>query len=241
MFASQIASDVSDIRTGLLLKKLILPTPKFKLHRQYSSSRLAVEAYIAQHFEREYGAQIFSFLPMLITMQCKTKYSSAMGIRSATQSTLFLEQYLNKPIEVMINHISKKSFHRHEIVEIGNLVATQRGASHLMFILVAAALIRTNVKWMVFTATPQVTKILARLKFKTITLCEADQSKLQAQETSTKQWGKYYKSRPIVLAGDLSQTQRLISNNRVISQVVNHYEDVVATLSNYLRHNTSDD
>jgi len=241
MFASQIASDVSDIRTGLLLKKLILPTPKFKLHRQYSSSRLAVEAYIAQHFEREYGAQIFSFLPMLITIQCKAEYSSAMGIRSATQSTLFLEKYLDKPIEEMIQHITKKAFHRHEIVEIGNLVATQRGASQLMFILIAAALIKTNVKWMVFTATPQVSKILARLKFKTIALCEADQKKLQPRVSATNQWGKYYKSRPMVLAGDLSQTQRLISNHRVINQVVNHYEDVVATISNYLKHNTSDD
>lgn len=242
MFASQIASDVSDLKTGLLLKKLLLPNPAFRLHRQYSHSRIAVEAYIAQHFEREYGAQICSFLPMLITMRCKDNYSAAMGIRSATQSTLFLEQYLDQSIEDGIQSLTGRSFHRNEIVEIGNLVATQRGASHLMFILVAAALIRTNVKWMVFTATPQVSKILGRLKFKTITLCEANLNRLEEQHDSRfnhGEWGEYYTTKPQVLAGDLSQTHQLISNNRMIGQVVKHYDDVVTTLSNYLKHNTS--
>ncbi len=234
--ATPLSTNVNERRTGILLKKLMLPNPAFKLHRELSDGRNNVETYIANHFEREYGARIGSFLPMLITMQCRSDYSAAMGIRSAAQSPLYLEQYLNSTIEASIELAANTpaSVKRSEIVEIGNLVATRRGASQLMFILVAAALIKTDAKWMVFTATPQVAKILRRLKFKTITLCEADQNRLSDQ-SERDQWGEYYNSHPQVLAGDLTQVYDLIQNSRLLRHVVKHYDDVVQKLSNYLK------
>jgi hypothetical protein len=230
MVAAQITTDRYDENSGLLLKKLLLPNPEFELHNKYSASRTEVENYIAQHFNHEYGAQICSFLPTIMTMRCRSKYSAAVGLRSAAQSVLFLEQYLDIPVEKAIEKHTQKVVHRNKIIEIGNLVATQKGTSYLMFILVAAALIQTDNKWMVFTATGQVARILHRLNFKTITLCEANQTRLNPQD-KTKQWGKYYNSRPQVLAGDLTQAFDLIHNNRLIAYAAKHYSDDIDILS----------
>jgi len=237
MIAAQITAGTNTnllpkTNVGTLLKKLLLPNPVFELHEQHSSSRTEAEDYIAQHFKKVYDAQVCSFLPTLMTMRCKSTYSAAVGMRSAAQSELFLEQYLDTSVEKAIEKHTHKTVNRNEIVEIGNLVATQKGTSHLMFILIAAALIKTDNKWMVFTATGQVAKILRRLNFKTITLCEADQSKLEQQEGQD-QWGEYYSANPQVLAGDLTQAFDLIHGNRLINYVVKYYWRAVRTLSNH--------
>ncbi len=99
-----------------------------------------------------------------------------------------------------------------------------------MFILIAAALIKTDNKWMVFTATGQVAKMLRRLNFKTIILCEAKQSKLNQEQD---QWGDYYQTKPQVLAGDLTQAYDLIHGNKLISYVVKYYWRTVQKLSNH--------
>ncbi len=238
MLAIQTSNKSNERRSGILLKKLLLPNPKFKLHREYSAQRKRVESYIAEHFRQKYDAKIASFLPMLLSMQCQSGYSAAMGIRSAAHAELFLEQYLDNPVETTLeqslNIAEKQSVSRDQVVEIGNLVATRRGASQLMFVLVAAALIKTDARWMVFTATPQVEKILRRLKFNTVTLCEADRNKLSSPQ-QREQWGKYYNTRPQVLAGDLTQVYELIENNRLLRYVVNHYRDVVQNLASYLQ------
>lgn len=236
MIAAQMTAEISNVNAGVLLKKLLLPNPRFELHDKTSASRPEVESYIAQHFNREYDAQICSFLPMLMTMQCRTNFSSAVGMRLASQSPLFLEQYLDGSIENNIEQATQKSVNRNEIIEIGNLVATQRGASHLMLILIAATLVKTDIKWMAFTATGHVSKILRRLNFKTITLCEADQTRLN-QPDEQKQWGEYYSSNPQVLVGDLSQAFELLNKSRMMRYVVKHYDEVIYTLSNYLNRN----
>ncbi|VAW83618.1 hypothetical protein MNBD_GAMMA16-2050 [hydrothermal vent metagenome] len=217
---------------GTLLKKLLLPNPVFELHEQDSLSRTEAEDYIAKHFKKIHGAQVCSFLPTLMTMRCKSVYSAAVGMRSAAQSELFLEQYLDTSVEKAIEKNTHKTVNRNEIVEIGNLVATTKGTSHLMFILIAAALIKTDNKWMVFTATGQVAKILRRLNFKTIILCEAEQSRLEQPEGHD-QWGEYYSANPQVLAGDLTQVFDLIHGNRLINYVVKYYWRAIRTLSNH--------
>ena len=234
-----VAQRINEINTvsiktgaGSFLKKLLLPNPVFELHIQDSRYRTKAEDYIAQHFNKVYGAQICSFLPTLMTMRCKSGFSAAVGMRSAAQGTLFLEQYLDAPIEKCITKHTDKTAHRNEVVEIGNLVSTQKGTSHLLFILIAAALIKTDNKWMVFTATGQVAKILHRLNFKTISLCEANQSRINQQDKQ-EQWGEYYSTRPQVLVGDLGQVFDLIHRNRLISYVVKFYDRTVCMLSNH--------
>ena len=239
MVAGQMTADIniaSPLKTnaGSLLKKLLLPNPVFELHEQHALSRSKVETYIAQHFEKIYGAQVGSFLPTLMTMRCRSGYSAAVGLRPAAQSELFLEQYLDTAVEDAIREKTGTNVNRDQVIEIGNLVATQKGSSHLMFILIAAALIKTDHKWMVFTATGQVAKILRRLNFNTVTLCEADQSRL-AQNEDTDQWGEYYNANPQVLAGDLTQVSDLIHGNRLIHYVVKYYWRAVRTLANHFR------
>ena len=160
------------------LKKIMLPNPTFELHNHFTRSRQNVEAYIADQFSREYGAKIDAFLPQLLTMRCRSGFSAAVGLRQAENDVLFLEQYLSQSIEQAITDMAQIDVKREDIIEIGNLVATQRGASHLLFILIAAMMNKAQKQWMVFTATGQVAKILRKFKFDTLTLCHADAEKM---------------------------------------------------------------
>lgn len=213
-----------------LLQKLMFPSPEFALYGEQSPRRAPVEAYIAEHFERQYEAQVEAFLPHLLTMQCQASadLSAAVGLRSAKETTLFLEQYFEQPVEQALSARVGEPVARNQVVEIGNLVATRRGASHLLFILTAAILSRTSTRWLVFTATDQVAQILRKLKFPTVTLCQADAAKLHHEP---EQWGQYYKTNPQVLAGDLSQAVVLLSKNRMMRSILAHYDDTITNLS----------
>jgi len=210
-----------------LLQKLLLPNPTFQLNTPRANERLAVEDYIATHFNRTYAAEVSSFLPLLFTMKCQQNYSATLGLRSAQHAPLFLEQYLDAPIEDKLVEHFAEPIHRHHIVEIGNLVATQRGASYLLFVLVAAILSKVGVRWLTFTATEQVQHILKRLKFKTYALTTATESQLQSSEN----WGSYYQQNPCVMVGDLRQTHDLIMKNKMLRMITEHYEDIIDTLA----------
>ena len=96
MVASQLTADFTDnntaftlksnVKIGMLLKKLLLPNPTFELHEKHSTSRTKVENYIAQHFEQVYDAQVCSFSPVLMTMRCNSAFSAAVGMRSASHA-----------------------------------------------------------------------------------------------------------------------------------------------------------
>jgi hypothetical protein len=215
---SQNAMNTPD--SGLLLKKLLLPSPDFELHGSLSGDRESIENYVKNNFKKEYGADVSAFSPQILTMRCGTEYSAATGLQQAQKSPLNLESYLSDSIENTI--ADKLSIHvqRQDIVEIGNLVATQRGASHLMFLLIAVILTRANKKLMVFTATSQVAKILKKLSFKTEILCQANPS-----EDTHKQWGTYYETNPHVLVGDLRQANELFERSRMMRYVLSYYAD----------------
>lgn len=223
-----IRQPIPEGSSNALLQRLLLPNPVFELNSQCSINRPLAEAYIAQHFAREYNAHIGSFLPHLLTMRCQDNYSGAVGMRNAGSATLYLEQYLEQPIEQAIAGIAQRFVKRERIVEIGNLVSTQRGASHLIFLIFSVMLQELGTEWIAFTATGQVAQILSRLKFHTHTLCAADQNKLQSEEAQ--QWGAYYQKKPHVLVGEIKQLPGLIAQNQMLKFAVNHYTDAIANL-----------
>lgn len=224
------ATQNGQTKQGLLLKKLLLPNPDFSLHNRFSRQRQAVENYIATQFKKEHDATIQTFMPVLMTMQCCGQYSAAAGLRHADSGSLYLEQYLDLPVEKVIKQYADTLPERSRIVEIGNLVATRRGASHLLFILIAAALIQSGADWMVFTATAQVERILKRFQFKTHILCKAAPERLNPA-TQLEQWGSYYQCEPNVLAGDLSHASALIENSHILGFVVNYYKELIDDLA----------
>jgi len=114
------------------LHRLLTPYPSLDLHDKNSAGRATVEAYIGQQFNDIYGASIRDFMPLFLSISCRSKPITALGIRPAGDRDLFLEQYLPRPIETFVSKVAGEFVSRREITEIGNLVATQRGGSQLL-------------------------------------------------------------------------------------------------------------
>lgn len=165
-----------------------------------ATGREALEARIAGKFAQQYGAHIRHFLPYLLDLSVAGEPGAIAGLRPARQGALFLEQYLDGPVEQAVSRAYSTPVDRDQVVEIGNLVSFMPGAASLLFGLLPTLLARAGFRWMVCTATPQVRSMLRKLGFTTHTVCDADPGVLGERQHD---WGSYYDNRPQVIAGDV--------------------------------------
>lgn len=200
------------------LGRLLSPCPQFGAYLPETADRHRVTEYIADQFKAAHGANIHDFMPLLLTMQCQGQFSAASGLRPAGRQPLFLEQYLGQNVEAVLSQCSDTAIQRQKIVEIGNLVATQKGASQLLFLLITALLHRCDYDWVVFTGTPTVIKGLERLGFKLDRLCDANPAALK--KTDLVDWGRYYENRPQVVAGNVPAAIETLRGHKLYSGVL---------------------
>jgi hypothetical protein len=116
------------------------------------------------------------------------------------------------------------------VLEVGNLVATKRGASQVLFLLFAAMLEASGAEWLVCTATPGVQKTIRRLGFDFHVLGDADPS-LLAPPANSIDWGSYYESRPQVVAGNLSEAMAVLSGRKIYSSLISYYQNHISALA----------
>jgi len=214
------------------LNRLLQLKPSFSLDHAFSPQRPALEAYIGQQFASAYGATITEFLPVLSSMCCQGRISAVAGIRTARKNDLFIEQYLDEPIETMLSRLCQTSVNRPHIVEIGNLSATHRGATLLFFITQIAMLYEAGFQWGVFTATAQVKNIIGKLNFMTLDLGPADPTQLEHRATG---WGNYYDSRPTVLAVNITMTMASLRQSPLPAAVIVLFESTIIEFSRSMR------
>ena len=214
------------------LNRLLRPKPFFALHNIHSPQRRALETYVAQQFDCAYGATITEFLPELVSMQCQGRFSAVAGIRPALDGDLFVEKYLDEPLERTLGRLSSTSVSRSDIVEIGNLVSTHRGACQLFFMLHATVLCEAGFKWAVFAATDQVEKIINKLNFVTFDLGAADPARLGEDAA---RWGRYYDTGPAVRAADLAATVSQFRQSPLSAAAITFFSDTIAELARSIR------
>ncbi len=94
-------------RRNSLMNKLLSPLPEYELCLPESPGRQEVEAFIQKRFQDSYGATIRAFYPVILAMRCFDKLSGTSGMRVASQEALFLEHYLDKPIECLLSENSR--------------------------------------------------------------------------------------------------------------------------------------
>ena len=218
------------------LHQLLSPGPELDLHCRNTQARAEVERYIGQQFQAAYGATVSDFLPLILSLTCNDKLAAVTGICAAGSHPLFLEQYLSSPIEDEISHFSPHRVKRSNIAEIGNLAATQRGSSQLLFVLLAAILHRANLEWLVFTATPQVQKTISKLGFELYPIAEA--FPLRSSKSSVQDWGSYYESKPMVVAGHLSDARDHINSRSVLRGMLSLYQNRIDVMANLISNQT---
>lgn len=200
----------------------------FDLVQEQSTERRQLESSITRKFERVYGAHLSHFLPELLRLGVSDELGAVVGIRPAGSGALFLEQYLDQPVEQPIARAFKTPVDRAQVIEIGNLAAEVPGMAYALFAVLATVLSRAGYRWVACTATPQVELMLSRMRFSSRTLCNADPARL---EEGFADWGDYYASKPRVIVGDVRRAAAQVGKNREMRALVRHFEPQIAQMA----------
>lgn len=163
------------------------------------AERGEVEAFIAEVFYRFYRATVKNFMPRLIALRDEEHtLMAAFGMREAGDATLFLEQYLDEPIEKIISRSFNKTIARADITEIGNLaVANPRNSGILMAHVIQHSL-AANVQWCVATAHHTLHNGLIKGGVDVTPIHAVDPNRLPEDELA--HWGSYYDHSPQIVA-----------------------------------------
>jgi hypothetical protein len=170
----------------------------FKFRHVAPQGRAAVESFIRQAFEKAYRARIRSFLPTLMVLERDGELAAACGVKCAGFQRLFLEVYLDAPVETMIAGKSGAAVTRHGIVEVGNLAVARAGYARQFIIHLTRHLARRKTEWAVFSAVAQLRNCFRRLGIPLVPLAPADPDRLLPPEREA--WGTYYDGAPHVTA-----------------------------------------
>ena len=163
-----------------------------------SGRRDETEDFIRSVFLRHYGASVPSFAPNLLLLEAAGRKLAAAGWRGAGDEALFLESYLDEPVEAHLKRLTGMSLSRERIVEVGHLASDRPGGSVQLIVALARRLSQSGYDWVVFTATSELVRIFTRLGLPLLALAQADPARLGAQ---ARDWGSYYDTRPVVVAG----------------------------------------
>jgi hypothetical protein len=195
------------------------PEVKIELIGEVDAQRRDVERFIQVVFRRMYGAKISHFLPYLLGMQQEGKTIAALGVRPANLGKLFLENYLNRPIENVLAAKLARPIDRKRIIEVGNLASVRGGGARALIVTLTAYLYGAGYEWTVFTATAQVRNNFTKLGIELTYLAAADKECLGEAK---KDWGSYYEQTPQVMVAGTNVAaqivQEAIANQRLFPE-----------------------
>jgi len=175
--------------------------------------RAELEAFIAAAFLKNYGARIAHFSDTLVGCRdADGAWTAALGYSLAGAHPLFLEHYLDGPIEAEIGARMGRPVARDEVVEVGNLAALHPGAARALIVGTTRLLHELGLRVVAFTATTSLLNSFGRLQLRPQVLAHADPARLP---DGGGQWGSYYDTHPQVMFGDIqygySELARLAS------------------------------
>ncbi len=179
------------------------PRRQFRLTERApgEAGRESLERFVAATFQRAHGARVQAFMPSLLgledwsgTLRC------VLGLRGAGPGRLFLEQYLDRPIEEAIASGAGLTapVARGSIVEVGNLAGRGCRAAVYLVAQLPRFLVQRGYSWVTFTATGRVRELLSAFDAPLLDLGPADPARLGDQAG---EWGAYYRTQPRVMAG----------------------------------------
>lgn len=156
-------------------------------------------------YARRYGAQVPGFAPMLVALREGDQVLAAAGYRAAASGPLFLERYLQAPVESLIRSAPGVQVARQCIVEVGHLAAERAGQGRRLIELLGPHLAGEGFEWVVGTVTRELRAMLLRLGVAPMTLGAAHPSALGPE---AEDWGSYYEHAPVILAVPLRRALR---------------------------------
>ncbi|RMF81264.1 MAG: thermostable hemolysin, partial [Nitrospirae bacterium] len=141
--------------------------------------------------------------PWLISVRAADGALAAVaGLKPAALGPLFLEQYLDGPVEEAIAAAAGEPVARGSVVEVGNLAAAHAGGARAVIVAVTALLHQARATWVCFTGGPVLHNAFRRLGMAPLPLAPARPEALGA---AAARWGRYYEQRPWVFAGRVAE------------------------------------
>lgn len=183
------------------------------LHTQLAPQRRRVEQFIHGRFAQVHGADVHDFLPTLVSStNTEGELTAAAGFKLASESPLFLEAYLDQPVESCLAALGHIQPEREKIVEVGNLATASPGRTRQLIIALAAWFDRRQLEWAVLTLTPTLINSFRRLGLEVHVLAPA---LLERLSDGLSDWGQYYALQPQVVAVSVPESARLLRQTSV--------------------------
>lgn len=159
--------------------------------------REAIERYVASVYAVAYEARLEHFLPLLVGLRGPDgALVGAIGAQPAAgREPLFLEAYLDAPVEQVIQARTGLQLERSELAEVGNLASHVRGNGRLLLATMAHLLLGLGAPYAVFTATRSLRASFQALGVPLTELALADGARLGPAVDG---WGSYYRTDPRV-------------------------------------------
>lgn len=184
-----------------------------ELHPRTASEQRAAD-FIRRRFQQAYGARpTLQMPPLMALVSDHGTLLAAVGIRAAIRERLFLEDYLDQPIEACL---SNAGVEREFVVEIAHLAGVETGISRPLFAALAVWLQQAGLKWVVCTGTAQLRNGFQHLGIEVVDLGAADPGRLAGAGQS---WGSYYQCQPRVLAINVRQSVESLRVGGLLRQV----------------------
>jgi hypothetical protein len=166
----------------------------------YGQTGVGIREFIADTFAHHYGATINTFCDRLLAVRNPDgEICAAAGYNLAKEGSLFLERYLDLPIEQFVNERMGLNISRSEIAEVGNLAATQAGGARMLIELITRHLHSQGFPWVAFTATRSLMNSFHRMGLSPLILGPA----LPERVKNPAAWGSYYLHEPFVAIGNV--------------------------------------
>lgn len=159
-----------------------------------------IKRFACARYAEVHQARLRHFLPVQMLLRDGPQWKASCGLRSAATQPLFLEQYLDHPVEEVLGALIGRTVERAAIVEVGNL-AGEPGSARLMILSLTRYLGESGVDFVVFTATSKLRHAFSRLGLSLWFLTEAQPGRLSG---GADDWGRYYHHRPAVFAGSVT-------------------------------------
>lgn len=173
--------------------------PEVVVAGQGDARRSAMEAFVAHEFLEQYGARVTTFMPWLMGLSSDDTLVGVAGLRPAADGPLFIEQYLDHPIEAEIAARVGYPVAREGVLEIGNLAGHYPGVTRALFPLLTELIYMRGYAWGVCNTTHTVQNALMRLGIPLVPLQQALPERLGEARFA---WGRYYEHETTIIALD---------------------------------------
>lgn len=171
----------------------------------------AIRSLIRSRYAAAHDAFPTADYPAYLSIGAPDAPHAVLGFRTAGGDALFLERYLDRPIETMLTERMGRPIPRSRVVEIGDHASQRSTATIALWREAAAALVgQADVAVAVLTA--PLRAMFARLALPLIVLAPAP---IEAVGDARRAWGRYYESDPMVCAGDVAACRTALASSRI--------------------------